>query len=267
MLPSWMRSRNCRPRFVYFLAMEITRRRLASTISFLACRASRSPFCTMWTILRNSWISRPVSAARLWMSCRMSLIGVLVVGDEVLPAAGAELGDAQQPVGVELRALVVLQEVLARHAIALGQAHQAAFEADQALVDVVELLDQRLDAVLVERQRLHVGDDLFLELLVLALLGGRERRVLQLGLDVLVLQPAQLLVGVGDAVEGLEHLRLQLGFHGRQGDVVLHVVFRRGRPRGSAARRRRASARAGLGATGSLPRPRAWVAPLPSGPA
>ncbi len=81
------------------------------------------------------------------MSCADVLDGVLVVGDEVLPAAGAELGDAQQPFGVELRALVVLQEVVARHAIALGQAHQAAFEADQALVDVVELLDQRLDAV------------------------------------------------------------------------------------------------------------------------
>ena len=110
-------------------------------------------------------------------------------------------------------------------AIALGEAHQPALDADQALVDVVELLDQRIDAVLVERQRLHVADDLFLELLVLALLGGRERRVLQLGLDVLVLQAAQLLVGVGDAVEGLEHLRLELGLHGREGDVVLHVVF------------------------------------------
>src|SRR5579875_187164 len=35
-LPSWIRSRNCRPRLVYFLAIEMTRRRLASTISFLA---------------------------------------------------------------------------------------------------------------------------------------------------------------------------------------------------------------------------------------
>jgi hypothetical protein len=31
---------------VYFLAIEMTRRRFASTISFLAWRASRSPFCT-----------------------------------------------------------------------------------------------------------------------------------------------------------------------------------------------------------------------------
>src|SRR5216117_2098674 len=39
MLPSWMRSRNCRPRLVYFLAIEMTSRRLASTIPFLAMAA------------------------------------------------------------------------------------------------------------------------------------------------------------------------------------------------------------------------------------
>src|SRR5438094_9675022 len=36
MLPSWMRSRNGTPRLVYFLAMEMTSRRLASAISVLA---------------------------------------------------------------------------------------------------------------------------------------------------------------------------------------------------------------------------------------
>ena len=87
----------------------------------------------------------------------------------------------------------------------LGHAHEAHVEADQALVDVVELLDQRVDAVLVERQRLDVADDVLLQRLVFALLGGRERLALELVLDVLILQAAQLLVGVGDAVEGLEH--------------------------------------------------------------
>ena len=41
MLPSWIRSRKERPRLVYFLAMEMTRRRLASTISVLAWMALR----------------------------------------------------------------------------------------------------------------------------------------------------------------------------------------------------------------------------------
>ncbi len=43
MLPSWIRSRNCSPRLVYFLAIEITSRRLASIISFLASRDEASP--------------------------------------------------------------------------------------------------------------------------------------------------------------------------------------------------------------------------------
>ena len=149
-------------------------------------------------------------------------------------------------------ALVVLEEVLARHAVAFGQPHQPAFEADQALVDVVELLDQRLDAVLVERQRLHVGDDLVLELLVVALLRGRERLVLQPVLDVLILQPAQLLVVVGDAVEGLEHLRLELGLHRRERERVLDIVVSRRRHRrrlGGAPRHRRSPAAARLAAS------------------
>src|SRR3982074_3073803 len=50
----------------------------------------------------------------------------------------------------------------------LGEPHQPAFVADEALVDVVELLDQGIDARLVEPQRLHLGDDLVLELLVFA---------------------------------------------------------------------------------------------------
>jgi hypothetical protein len=51
--------------------------------------------------------------------------------------------------------------------------------------------------------------------------------------DVLLLQPPQFLVVVGDLVEGLHHLRLQLGFDGRKRHlvfelVVVHVGFGRG---------------------------------------
>src|SRR6516165_6057721 len=52
----------------------MTRRRFASTISFFAWRASRSPLCTICTILRNSPISRPVSDARACISLRCCLI-------------------------------------------------------------------------------------------------------------------------------------------------------------------------------------------------
>ncbi len=108
----------------------------------------------------------------------------------------------------------MLEEVLALHAVALRQAHQPALEADEPLVDVVELLDQHLDAVVVQRQRLHLGDHRLLELLVFALLSRRERRVLEAAGDELILQAAQLLVIVRDAVENLEHARLEFRFHG-----------------------------------------------------
>ena len=224
MLPSWIRSRNCRPRLVYFLAMEMTRRRFASTISFLAWRASRSPFCTMCTILRNSPISTPVCGGEVVHQRADFLDAVLLLGDQVLPALGGEFRDAVEPARVELAAHVLLEEVLARDAVALGQPHQPALVGDQPLVDVVELLDQRIDARLVQPQRLHLGDDLFLQLLVFALLRRRQRGRAQAELDVLLLQAAQALEAVGDVVEGLDHFGLELGFDGGERERTLHVV-------------------------------------------
>src|SRR5881394_851736 len=54
MFPSWIRSRNCRPRLVYFLAIETTRRRLASMSSFFACSASISPWMMSRWVRRSS---------------------------------------------------------------------------------------------------------------------------------------------------------------------------------------------------------------------
>src|SRR6202040_964256 len=129
--------------------------------------------------------------------------------------------------------LVVAQEILAGDAVAVTEAQEAALERDELLVDVIELLDQRIDAGLVQPQRLHLDDDLVLQLLVFALLRRRQRLVLQLVGDVLFLQAAQLLVVVGDLVEGLDHLRLQLGLDGGERHlvfelVVVHVGFGRG---------------------------------------
>ncbi len=138
---------------------------------------------------------------------------------------GGELRDPVEPARIELGADVVLEEVLARDAVAFGEPHHAAFEADQALVDVVELLDQGIDARLVQPQRLHLGDDLFLELLVFALLGRRQRRALELELDVLVLQAAQALVGIRDVVEGFQHLGLELGLDGGERHRAFEVVL------------------------------------------
>src|SRR5262249_4103182 len=80
------------------------------------------------------------------------LDAILVAGNEVLPALGGKLGDAVEPARIELRAEIVLEEVLARDAMAFGEPHHAALIADEALVDVVELLDQRIGARLIEPQ-------------------------------------------------------------------------------------------------------------------
>src|SRR5207248_10115271 len=150
----------------------------------------------------------------------------------------------------------------ARDAVAVTQTQQAALERDQLLVDVVELLDQRIDTGLVQPQRLHLDDDFVLQLLVLALLRGRQRLALQLVGDILFLKAAQLLVFGGDLVERLDHLRLQLGLDGRKRHlvfelVVIHVAFGGGfgrilllgvrTARGRGTERRRGRRRGGRG--------------------
>ena len=166
--------------------------------------------------------------ARFWISARRSRIASFsFLVNSFQPRAGQleidfiQLGSSSAP-------WYSFRNSSRRDAIAFGEPHQPALVLHQPLVDVVELLDQRLDARLVERQRLHRLDELVLQLLVAALLAGRQRAGGgQPVLDLLVLQLAQLLVGVGDDVEGLHDLRAQLGFHGgeRQARLVLVVLF------------------------------------------
>ena len=196
---------------------------------------------------RYSAMSRPVSVASVWISPRMSLIVSLLALDELGPGLAVGL-DRLAPLDVELVPVVGLEERLALDAIALGETQQPALEPHQALVDVVELLDEALDTRGVERQRLHVGDHRRAEALELLDLGvGRGLGVGDARLGVLVLQLAHLAVGFGDAVEGLDHLRLELGFHRRQRQRVLEIVVvvldrvlrRPAAPRGRSRRPRR----------------------------
>src|SRR5215472_14483242 len=83
-----MRSRNCRPRLVYFLAMEITRRRFASTISFLARRALASPIDTsrltslMSLMLRWYW---PSSCSSFFCRRSISSLNLASIAEYFLP--------------------------------------------------------------------------------------------------------------------------------------------------------------------------------------
>ena len=107
----------------------------------------------------------------------------------------------------------------------LGEPHQLALVSKELLIDLVEMLDQSIDARLVETERLHLGDDVPLKFLRLALLGGRQSLVFQLSLNVEFLQPAEPLEIIRDAIEDLEHLRFELGLHSADRKPLLHLVF------------------------------------------
>ena len=108
--------------------------------------------------------------ASVWISRRSSLIRSFSLATNSFQPRPERLEMRRIQLRVELGALVFLQEVVAGDAVGLGEAEEPALVADQALVDVVELLDQAIDARLVEAERLDRGDDLVLELLVAALL-------------------------------------------------------------------------------------------------
>ena len=60
MFPSWIKSKNCKPLFVYFLAIEITSLKFASIISFFAILDSLSPFLILLTKILKSEIEIPI---------------------------------------------------------------------------------------------------------------------------------------------------------------------------------------------------------------
>src|SRR5262249_55503813 len=126
---------------------------------------------------------------------------------------------------VQLVAEVLVDEMLARHTETAGQPHQAALIRDKTLVYRVELLDQTLDAGVLERQALDVADDLVTQLIVATLLRAIEPLARHLHLNFLILQLAQLLVRGGNVVEGLEHFRLELGLDGGEGEGILVLIL------------------------------------------
>ncbi|QTK80944.1 RNA Polymerase Sigma Factor RpoS [Agrobacterium tumefaciens] len=145
---------------------------------------------------------------------------------EFFPATSGQIGDRLHPVRIEFRTVILLEEAVALDAVGFGKAQQTAFVLHQALGNVIELLDKAVDAVLVQRQRLHGRDQLILQFLVTALLTGRERaRAGKTCLHLLILKLAQLLVGIGDGIERFHDLRAQFGFHRSKRKVGLVVVL------------------------------------------
>ena len=115
---------------------------------------------------RNSLIGRPVSSeiSAKSLADGAGLLAVLL--GELFPTLARQALDPAHPARIELPALVVFQELGPRHAAVGGHAHQLAFQAQEPLVLVVELLDQLLDPGIVQPDIPHVLDQLQLQLLV-----------------------------------------------------------------------------------------------------
>jgi hypothetical protein len=95
----------------------------------------------------------------------------------------------------------------------------------ELFIDLVEMLDQRIDTRLVEPEGLHLGEDVPLKFFRLALLRGRQPFALQLTLNVDFLQAAEPLEVIRDVIEGLQHLRFELGLRSTDRKPLLHIVF------------------------------------------
>ena len=85
-----------------------------------------------------------------------------------------QAANALEPVHFQFFALIFLQEFRARNLVGFSKAHQAAFKRVQALVDVIELLNQCFDTRVVQRQRFHFGNDIITQLAVTPLLAWRK---------------------------------------------------------------------------------------------
>src|SRR5262249_24010328 len=88
---------------------------------------------------------------------------ILVAADEILPTLLGQLRHTVEPSWIELRALVLAQKALSRDAMEFGEPHQLALVSKELLIDLAEMLDQSIDARLVEPERLHLGEDVSLK--------------------------------------------------------------------------------------------------------
>ncbi len=144
-----------------------------------------------------------------------------------LGPAHAHVLDPLAPVGIQLGAEIGLEEFGARDAIAVGEAQQTPFQRDQALVDRIQLLDQGLDAVVVQLHRLQAVRDRLGQGLIGLLVLGRQGLTLQPRLDQLVLQATEAAKVVGDRVQDFHDAVAQLGLEcrDRHAAAVIKIVL------------------------------------------
>ena len=143
-----------------------------------------------------------------------------------LPATARFRGHAFAPCRIKLAVAVFVDELAAVDAGLIGQLHHGAVDGHDPAVDAVKLIDQRLDAVVVQMQFVDQLHDFRAQRLIDRLVFLRKAGILvQRGRDPLVLHLGQLDVIIGDPVEGFENPRLECGFHRGKAHIGLLVVI------------------------------------------
>ena len=149
---------------------------------------------------------------------------IAIVLDEVFPTLTGQTSDTTRPVGFIFVALILLQEFFARYTGFVSQTPKPRFKADQTLINGVKLVDQRLNAIIVERQFFYFVNDLGAQFRQAIALCSRKLFIAGLQFNALVLQAAQFFIGPRNHVKTCQHFRLQFHFHGRQRQIIVIIV-------------------------------------------
>ena len=145
--------------------------------------------------------------------------------DEHLPATTGFLGHTLHPVGIKLVVAVFFDKLTAVDAGLIGQLHHRAVNRHDALVDAIELVNQRLDPVVVQVKTVHQNHNFGPQVLIAPFVCRAERPVFVQGRgNPAVLHFSKVFVIRSNPVQRFQNTWLQRGFHCRQRHVGL-IIF------------------------------------------
>ena len=109
--------------------------------------------------------------------------------------------------------------------MAIGQTHDTPFQTDQALVNRVQLFDQRFDPVIVQMDGFEARNNRVLNFGIFAPRLRGQILALHLGVNQLSLQFVKGLEISGDGIQLGHHAFAQFGLHGRDRQIDLVVII------------------------------------------
>ncbi len=144
--------------------------------------------------------------------------------DEHLPATTGLFAHALQPGRIQLITTIGFDEFAAVDTSLVGQFHHSRVNRHDAAVDAVQLVDQRLDPVVVQVQLIDQQHDFRTQLLIRVLFLGRETVIfVQGGGHAQVLHFAQQHIVARDQLQLFQYTGFQRRFHRGQRHVGLFV--------------------------------------------